>query len=138
MYFCTRKKEAKPTWRIFKSISYIFHLYFNYYYFLFRFNFSIKLAPKTQQSNQPIIKVNRKEELLMTNFTMNHYIEIHYTHVSFLLKEPLDQVKVLFPLDSLPGKLMMYSVLSLSFRKDGNLDFSENFLRYFIFFFPLK
>jgi len=76
-----------------------------------------------------------KENVLMTSHVINHFVDYHVSKLSQFFNQPEARIKEIFPWDSLQGKLQLYSILSLHFRSKGELDVSDKFLKYKIFFF---
>ena len=59
---------------------------------------------------------------------MNFYIDLYFSKLSTFLNEPMEFFQKHFAVNTKPGKLALYAMLSMFFRNDGNLEASEQFL----------
>lgn len=72
-----------------------------------------------------------KDNVLITSGIINFFLDLYTLKLSQFFNAPQSEVKKFIPFDTLPGKLQIYSALSLHFRGDGNIEAAEKFLKFF-------
>lgn len=72
--------------------------------------------------------ISRRENLMVTTYAMNHFIDLSFARLSVLLHEPMDYFRRAFSVKSPQGKLKLFSILSIFYRNEGNVPTSLRFL----------
>ena len=86
-----------------------------------------KLAFATRKNSS--VGNPKKETSMVTTYAMNNYLDLHYSRMAELWNEPGDYFRELMHSETKPGKMQLFSLLSLFFRNDGNASASEKFLQ---------
>lgn len=91
------------------------------------------------KGNQVGFTLNQRENALFSSQVVNFFLNFHFSKMAQFFNGSETKMRKCFPFDSLQVKLQMYSLLSLHFRSDRNLEAAEKFLEllfiYFIFSF---
>ena len=94
-----------------------------------------KIETSEGKQLEPLFTLNPKENVLMTSQIINSCVNLRTLKLSQFFIQPESRIREIFPWDSLQGKLQLYSILSLHFRANCDIDVADKFLKYKIFFF---